>query len=231
MIVGDAAEAPVEGEFDAVLVDPPCTGLGTLASRPDARWRRSPDDVGEMATTAERILRRGLAALRPGGRLVYSTCTISRRENEGVVAAVEGAEPEDLGAAPGGFASVLLERGARVLAVDPARLDPDLEDAPGLTFLRRYAADLDPRDVPPLDILTCDIVTAPATAAALIRPFAARLAPGAPAIVTLKLRSKPAPSEQLDGAAALFAPALELVRVRHLAANRCEVTAFLRRAR
>ena len=101
VVVGNAAEAPVEGEFDAVLVDPPCSGLGTLASRPDARWRRSPAGIEEMATAAERILRRGLAALRPGGRLVYSTCTISRRENESVAAAVEGPEPDDLGATPG----------------------------------------------------------------------------------------------------------------------------------
>jgi len=103
VVVADAAEAPVEDGFDAVLVDPPCSGLGTLASRPDARWRRSPEGIGEMAVAAERILARGLAALRPGGRLVYSTCTISRRENEDVIAAAGAAEPDDLGAGGDGL--------------------------------------------------------------------------------------------------------------------------------
>ena len=99
VIEADAAGAPPPGGFDAVLVDPPCTGLGTLASRPDARWRREPSDVERMAAQAEAILRRGIEALRPGGRLVYSTCTISRRENEGVIGAVAGeADLDDLGA-------------------------------------------------------------------------------------------------------------------------------------
>jgi len=105
VVVADAAEAPVEDGFDAVLVDPPCSGLGTLASRPDARWRRSPEGIGEMAATAERILARGLAALRPGGRLVYSTCTISRRENETVVTAARTGEVDDLGAGLEGLRS------------------------------------------------------------------------------------------------------------------------------
>jgi len=83
----DAADRRPSGEppFDAVLVDPPCSGLGTLASRPDARWRRSPDDVERAALLAGRILESALAATGPGGRVVYSTCTISRRENEDVV--------------------------------------------------------------------------------------------------------------------------------------------------
>jgi 16S rRNA (cytosine967-C5)-methyltransferase len=76
---GDAGMAP---GFDRVLVDPPCSDLGTLASRPDARWRKSPATIERLAEEQARLLRRGLEALRPGGTLVYSTCTISRRENE-----------------------------------------------------------------------------------------------------------------------------------------------------
>jgi 16S rRNA (cytosine967-C5)-methyltransferase len=67
-------------------VDPPCSDLGTLAARPDARWRKSPETVERLATLQRRILERGVRALRPGGTLVYSTCTISERENERVVA-------------------------------------------------------------------------------------------------------------------------------------------------
>jgi 16S rRNA (cytosine967-C5)-methyltransferase len=77
----DAAQ-PVDGRFDRVLVDPPCSDLGTLASRPDARWRKDPATVERLVATQAAILDAGAGAVRPGGVLVYSTCTISPRENE-----------------------------------------------------------------------------------------------------------------------------------------------------
>jgi 16S rRNA (cytosine967-C5)-methyltransferase len=77
----DAAQ-PVDGMFDRVLVDPPCSDLGTLASRPDARWRKDPATVEQLVATQAAILDAGAGAVRPGGVLVYSTCTISPRENE-----------------------------------------------------------------------------------------------------------------------------------------------------
>ena len=85
--VADAAlRRPGDGSFDRVLVDPPCSGLGTLQARADLRWRVSPESVAEMARTQAAILRAGAAAVRPGGVLVYSTCTISPTENEHVIA-------------------------------------------------------------------------------------------------------------------------------------------------
>jgi 16S rRNA (cytosine967-C5)-methyltransferase len=86
--VADAAMERSEGAaFDRVLVDPPCSGLGTLQARADLRWRVEPEHVREMTHTQAAILAAGAAAVRPGGVLVYSTCTISVTENESQIAA------------------------------------------------------------------------------------------------------------------------------------------------
>lgn len=85
--------------YDRVLVDPPCSDLGTLAARPDARWRKSPAAVAELAELGSQILRAGADAVRPGGVVVHSTCTISRAENEAVAGGLSdgaGFEADDL---------------------------------------------------------------------------------------------------------------------------------------
>jgi 16S rRNA (cytosine967-C5)-methyltransferase len=87
--VGDAA-APRPGpdaRFDRVLVDPPCSGLGTLQSRPDLRWRVTEDSIAELAAMQAQILAAGAAATALGGVLVYSVCTISRTESHAVIGA------------------------------------------------------------------------------------------------------------------------------------------------
>lgn len=76
-----------EGSFDRVLVDAPCTGTGTLRRNPEIRWRISPADVAELASRQQRILRNAALMVRPGGLLVYSTCSIEPEENEAIVAA------------------------------------------------------------------------------------------------------------------------------------------------
>ena len=92
--VVDAAEERPEGAvFDRVLVDPPCSGLGTLQARADLRWRVTPKDVHEMTRTQASILAAGASAVRPGGVLVYSTCTISPTENEQQIAAFLNVHP------------------------------------------------------------------------------------------------------------------------------------------
>ncbi|HWC27849.1 MAG TPA: 16S rRNA (cytosine(967)-C(5))-methyltransferase RsmB [Solirubrobacteraceae bacterium] len=85
--IGDAARFETDARFDRVLVDPPCSGLGTLQGHPDLRWRMSPQAIDELARAQATILAAARAALAPGGRLVYSTCTLSPAENEAVVAA------------------------------------------------------------------------------------------------------------------------------------------------
>jgi 16S rRNA (cytosine967-C5)-methyltransferase len=83
--IGDAAELSEKASYDRVLVDPPCSDLGTLQSRPDARWRKRPSQIAKLRVLQSRILEAGARALRPGGRLVYSTCTIDEGENGGQI--------------------------------------------------------------------------------------------------------------------------------------------------
>jgi 16S rRNA (cytosine967-C5)-methyltransferase len=82
VIESDATNPGMAPGFDRVLLDAPCSDLGALASRPDARWRKSPATVDRLVEVQAELLQRAREALRPGGTLVYSTCTISRRENE-----------------------------------------------------------------------------------------------------------------------------------------------------
>jgi 16S rRNA (cytosine967-C5)-methyltransferase len=81
------AGAPFGPAFDRVLVDAPCTGLGTLRRDVDIRWRRGPDDPGVAARRQGQLLAEASAAVAPGGRLVYATCSSEPEENEQVVSA------------------------------------------------------------------------------------------------------------------------------------------------
>ena len=92
--VADAREPVGREAFDRVLVDPPCSGLGTLQARPDLRWRVRAADLDGLAARQAAILDAATAALRPGGTLVYSTCTLSARENEDQVAALVTRRPD-----------------------------------------------------------------------------------------------------------------------------------------
>jgi 16S rRNA (cytosine967-C5)-methyltransferase len=128
-------------DFDRVLLDAPCSDLGALASRPDARWRKSPKGIERLAEVQARALRAAARVLKPGATLVYSTCTISRAENEEQVAALleasaAGEVPrlrlDDLGALAPALAS----------SVDPRclQLRPDRDRTTGF-FLARLVRD------------------------------------------------------------------------------------------
>lgn len=85
---------------DVVVVDAPCSGLGTLRQHPEIRWRQSPERIRELAGLQQELLETAALHVRPGGCLVYATCTISREENEEVVEAFLRAHPEWRVAAP-----------------------------------------------------------------------------------------------------------------------------------
>jgi 16S rRNA (cytosine967-C5)-methyltransferase len=90
VINADALRLPLQGGFDGVLADVPCSGTGTLARNPEIKWRLTPADLGDLHVRQGRILRAALQQLAPGGRVVYSTCSLEREENEDVIAEVLG---------------------------------------------------------------------------------------------------------------------------------------------
>jgi 16S rRNA (cytosine967-C5)-methyltransferase len=141
VIEADATTSGMASGFDRVLLDAPCSDLGALASRPDARWRKSPKAIARLAEIQGEALLAAARVLAPGGVLVYATCTISRRENEDRVAALLSAagagdvpalELEDLGARAPALAS----------AVEPRclQLRPDRDRSTGffIARLRRH---------------------------------------------------------------------------------------------
>jgi len=91
IVTADGTAPPYRpGAFDRVLVDAPCTGLGALRRRPEARWRRRPSDVTELVQLQEHLLASALDLTRPGGVVLYATCSPVLAETSGVVSAVLG---------------------------------------------------------------------------------------------------------------------------------------------
>ncbi len=86
-------EGPPDGPFDAVLVDVPCSNTGVLGRRPEARWRLWPNDFRHLVPLQTRLLLQGAERVRPGGKVVYSTCSIEPEENRQVVQNVLRALP------------------------------------------------------------------------------------------------------------------------------------------
>jgi len=93
VVTADANDYDGAGRFDRVLLDPPCSGLGTLRSHPDLRWRTSPEAVERLAAEQDVLLASARRALAPGGALVYSVCTLSPREERLVTDAVQRTFP------------------------------------------------------------------------------------------------------------------------------------------
>jgi 16S rRNA (cytosine967-C5)-methyltransferase len=104
IVQADARQpAPFGQIFDLVLVDAPCSGLGTIRRDPDVRWRRTEADLVPLAAAQREMLEHLATAVRPGGRLVYSTCSSEPDENAAVVAAFLEAHPEFTRTVPAAF--------------------------------------------------------------------------------------------------------------------------------
>lgn len=124
-VTADARRPPLVAAFDAVLVDAPCSGLGTLRRHPELRWRRHPDDIARLAVLQRELLAATAPLVRPGGVLVYAVCTLTHEET---IAVVES-----------------FRRDAPSFAVEPAgeRVDPALTTADGFmrTLPHRHGID------------------------------------------------------------------------------------------
>jgi len=90
----DARAKRLAGKLERVLVDAPCSGFGTLRRNPDLKWRHGPSAIEELAAKQERILQAAARLLKPGGRLVYATCSILQEENEAMVEGFQRSAPE-----------------------------------------------------------------------------------------------------------------------------------------
>jgi 16S rRNA (cytosine967-C5)-methyltransferase len=123
------------GKIDRVLVDAPCTGFGTLRRNPDLKWRQTPADIVELTAKQARILAAAATLLKPGGRLVYATCSVLPEENDAIVDAFLGAHPDF---AEGNVAALLAHAGVALDTGARLRLRPDLHGCDGF-----FAAVLD----------------------------------------------------------------------------------------
>lgn len=124
----DAKVKRLAGKADRVLVDAPCSGLGTLRRNPDLKWRQSPEGVEEMVLKQAAILAAAARLVRPGGRLVYATCSLLAEENDAVVDAFLAAHPQfrSLSAE-----AVLEKQGVALVTGERLRLLPHLHDTDG----------------------------------------------------------------------------------------------------
>ncbi|MDQ6766303.1 MAG: 16S rRNA (cytosine(967)-C(5))-methyltransferase RsmB [Candidatus Eremiobacteraeota bacterium] len=124
--------AVISGAFDAVLVDVPCSGIGTLGRRAELRWVKSDTDPARLARTQAAILRQAARVVKPGGRLIYVTCSTDAREDEGIIEEFLAANPSfragtlDVQAPPG----TILRLGEGVLTI------PGIDGADGFFYAK-----------------------------------------------------------------------------------------------
>ena len=133
ILVADARALPAGSFFDRVLADVPCSGTGTLARNPEIKWRLSPDDLPRLQALQLAILRSALTHVATGGRLIYSTCSLEKEENEDVVNQALAGEPSFHVLDCGTELARLKEEGD-LISSDPSTLTrgPYLRTVPGI---------------------------------------------------------------------------------------------------
>ncbi|MBN8443613.1 MAG: RsmB/NOP family class I SAM-dependent RNA methyltransferase [Thauera sp.] len=124
----DAKVKRLAGKADRVLVDAPCSGLGTLRRNPDLKWRQSAAAVDEMVVKQGAILAAAARLVRPGGRLVYATCSLLGEENDGIVDAFLAAHPQFRQVSA---EAVLDKQGVKLATGERLRLSPATHDTDG----------------------------------------------------------------------------------------------------
>jgi 16S rRNA (cytosine967-C5)-methyltransferase len=130
---------PAAGPFDAILADVPCSNTGVLGKRPEARWRLTPSEIAELAARQLQLIESACRRLRPGGRLVYSTCSIEPEENEQIVRGLLRQEPaltlvEEWHQIPGrpsdgGYQALLVRNASESVAEDSQTATARIDEA------------------------------------------------------------------------------------------------------
>ena len=130
--------APMARPFDEVLVDAPCSGTGTLRRHPEIRWRLKPDELLVLGERQGQILNAAADLVRPGGRLVYSVCSIEPEEGEAVIAAFLAERPEFARADPrSGLGDAAKTKIGDDLAVRTSPLDDGMDGFFAVLLTRR----------------------------------------------------------------------------------------------
>ncbi|MBV9530080.1 MAG: RsmB/NOP family class I SAM-dependent RNA methyltransferase [Bradyrhizobium sp.] len=143
-VVADAREweSNQSGGFDGILVDAPCTATGTIRRHPDIAWLRHEGDIGKLASLQKRLIERAVSLLKPGGTLIYCTCSLEPEEGESAIAALLADEPA-LGRVPiepgevGGLAELIDRNGdLRTLPCHLPHTDPRIGGLDGFFAAR-----------------------------------------------------------------------------------------------